>query len=184
MFTEKKRAIYFSMALIAAVYQLPSADAAPSSGNACINHNQAVIREGKGEIWRGSFERFAASHPDLSTEQQALVSEALKLSPSFGAVDNKASVSPELLRRTIGIVSRFRSILSNTQMGELFSAMGAMQMWLVESSVMAVPFCDCAGSGACGGGGQPSGTCSAGCLSWDGSNGTRYDGLCGTGAAE
>jgi hypothetical protein len=162
---------------------LASAEPVPMTGALCVSPAQALISEGNGALWRASFEQFAASHPELSSTQQTLVTEALNLAPAIAAVKGGQRVPQELIGRVVEVVVRTRAALSPSQRGELFSRMGPMQTWLIKRGALATPFCDCAGTGACGGGGQPSGTCSAGCISWDG-NGTRYDGLCGTSLEE
>ncbi len=162
---------------------VPSAQAAPRTGALCLSPDLATIHEGNGALWRNAFEQFVASHPELTAEQRSIVADALNLAPAIATIKGEMSAPPDLVSHMIEVVTRIRAALPTSTQGELFSRMGPMQGSLEKLGVIGTPYCDCAGTGACGGGGQPSGTCQAGCISWD-SGGTRYDGLCGTSLEE
>src|SRR5689334_21302706 len=103
-----KKSACWVLALGALLCYLPSAQAGSGSrlGTPCMGPEQKVISQGNGALWRVSFEDFAANHPDLSPAKQALINDALSLTPTITAFEAKRSAPSDLVRREVEIVSR------------------------------------------------------------------------------
>jgi hypothetical protein len=106
-----------------------------------------------------ALERFTAARPDLTAAQQQFLREALPLGNDLPP------------RKAMRFVEEARELFSHNERGALFTSMGPMQRVL--SLLAAIPaYCDCPGNPCVGG------SCVSGCISWDGEDGVRRDGLC------
>jgi hypothetical protein len=139
---------------------------------------------GRADLWRNALEDFKTEHTSLTADQAQFIEEATKFSDVLVQQPDNIHAQLSFIRKAERIVERSHELFTHRELGELYSAMGGpMQRWLA-SMVAMTPFCDCYSSPCTLGNSSPSGTCSAGCLSWDDNSGTRYTGLCGTSAAE
>lgn len=162
-------------AVVAFVTLLPDAASAAPCGA-----GSASTPAARADLWRGALERFAVDRPDFTPEQTRFIAQALELSDDLATPPQDERTQAIFIRKAKRVVERSRELFSDAELGQLFSSMGPMQSWLADVVAM-TPYCDCIGGGSCSmGPGGPSGTCQAGCLSWDGSDGQRRDGLCGS----
>jgi hypothetical protein len=174
------RSLIMALVVLTVITLLPGTmSAAPASVAPCTMETVRTPAA-RAELWRKSLDSFAAGHPGLTAEQGQLLDQAVSLGDEIATLKQDASAQAAFGRKASLFMERARKVLSNNELGELFTGMGQTQVWLAEM-VASVPYCNCStNGGACTmGGGGPSGTCQSGCVSWDGDTGTRYSGMCG-----
>lgn len=173
MINSRSRALVMSVALVTLFTLLPNQTyaAAPCTMAA------ARTPEARAELWREAVDNFTAARPDLSAEQSQLLGQAVSLGNEIATLKQDAREQAVFARKATRFMDRARELFTNNELGELFTGMGQTQVWLAELAA-STPYCNCTGSGSCTFGGGPTGTCTAGCQSWDGEDGRRRDGLC------
>lgn len=170
------RIFVVALAIVALVALLPGT---ASAGAPCTAATANTVGE-RADLFRLSLERFNSQHANLTAEQRQFIAQSAKLADDLGATEQDAGA----IRKAKQFVDRSHELFSNNQLGELFSSMGPLQHFLAVAAA-AAPFCDCIGTGDCVmGPGGPTGTCAAGCQSWDGSDGVRRNGICSPKAVE
>jgi hypothetical protein len=180
MYQSTSRTLVMALAVVVFVTLLPDANAA--SAVPC-RAELASTPAGRADLWRKALQRFTAEHADLTAEQARFVSQAVQLGDDLATQQKDERTQAAFIQKAKKIVERSHELFSNGQLGALYSSMGPLQKWFGDV-IQSTAFCDCIGSGSCTMGGGPSGTCQAGCTSWDGTDGQRRDGLCGSAAAE
>jgi hypothetical protein len=179
MFHSLSRTLVMALVVVAlaALPAVAAAAPAPCKGDASIPLKRA-------ELWLGAVEQFTTQHPDLTADQAQFIDQAVTLAKDLAVQPEDVRAQATFKRKVKGIVERSQELFTRNQLGALYSAMGGpMQRWLAEMTAMS-PLCDCVGTGSCTmPNGGPTGTCQGGCLTWE-NGGTRYDGLCGSAAAE
>ena len=131
----------------------------------------------RAELWRQALDRFSAERPDLTAEQMQFINDAHRLGDQIATLQQNERARAIFARKAARFVDRSRELFSQTELGELFSSMGQTQIWLADL-LAATPYCNCTGSGDCTFNGGPTGSCNSGCVSWDGEDGRRRDGIC------
>jgi hypothetical protein len=150
----------------------------------CIAAAAANTPGERADLFRQSLERFGTNHADLTTAQRQFITQSARLGEDLGATQPDARAEASLIRKAKTFVERSHELFTNNQLGELFTSMGSVQHFFAAAAA-AAPFCNCIGQGDCVmGPGGPTGTCAAGCQSWDGSDGFRRDGICSPKAVE
>lgn len=168
-------AVLLALPMVAATADAPCRGAA-IKGDASTAH-------GRADLWRNALVTFKAGHTNLTADQARFIDEATLFSDALANQPEDTQARIGFIRKAERLVARSRELFTNRELGELYSSMGPMQSWLAET-VAATPFCNCYSSPCTlGSGGSPTGTCAAGCLSWDDNGGTRYTGLCSSAAA-
>lgn len=175
------RYVVVALALVVLVTLLPQTAAAAGP---CIAATAANTPGERADLFRLSLERFGANHADLTAAQRQFITQSAKLGDDLGATQPDARAEAALIRKAKTFVERSHELFTNNQLGELFTSMGSVQTFFAAAAA-AAPFCNCIGQGDCVmGPGGPTGTCAAGCQSWDGSDGFRRDGICSPKAVE
>jgi hypothetical protein len=179
MFHSFSRILVLGLVIVALAALPTVAEAAPAP---CKGDASTPLR--RADLWLGALEQFAVQHPDLTADQAQFIDQAVTLAKDLAVQPEDVRVQAALQRKVKGVVELSRELFTRNQLGALYSAMGGpMQRWLTEMTAMTA-LCDCVGSGSCTmPNGGPTGTCQGGCLTWE-NGGTRYDGLCGSAAAE
>ncbi|MEA2489218.1 MAG: hypothetical protein QOH21_1010 [Acidobacteriota bacterium] len=137
----------------------------------------------RAELWREAIEDFTAAHPDLTPEQAQLLDQGVSLGDEIATLTQDTRAQAAFAREATAFMEHARELFTNSQLGELFTAMGETQVWMAQVTA-GDAYCTCTGTNTCTiGPGGPSGSCQAGCTSWAGSDGLRRDGLCGPAAS-
>ena len=170
--------LIMAVAVVSLFTLLPdSASAAP-----CTMRTATTAIE-RASLWNEAIDAFSA-RPGLTPEQTQFLREAGRFGEQIAALKEDSRAQAAFARRATRLMERARELFTKSQLGELFTSMGETQVWFSEV-VAAEAYCNCIGAGSCSmGPGGPSGSCSAGCTSWDGSDGQRRDGLCGSANVE
>lgn len=130
-------------------------------------------------LWLDSLARFAASHPNLTVEQQQVILDAVDLAtPATFAMPHGQGRWQQTAGRALSdLIRHAEKSFSRNELGELFSRMGPLQAWLAATKVAPIPFCNCSPIGSrCGP--NNAGICQTGCLSWTDSQGNNWVGIC------
>jgi hypothetical protein len=140
----------------------------------CVAARVSIAPEERASLWESSIQQFAAAHSELSEDQLKFLSNMESLGTSL------SSDGPVTRLKAAQLVAQAQGRFSTQQLGEIFSGMEGLQLWLVKVGALDTPYCNCSGSGPCTFSGGPTGTCKAGCISWDQNPAqtTRMDGLC------
>jgi hypothetical protein len=133
----------------------------------------------RAELWREAIDDFTAARPDLTPEQAQLLDQGVSLGDEIATLTQDTRAQAAFARKATGFMERARELFTNNELGELFTGMGETQVWMAQVTA-GDAFCNCTSNNdTCTvGPGGPSGTCKAGCSSWDGSDGLRRTGLC------
>ena len=173
----RSRAIVMSLVVVL-VTLLPNAAFAAKTCKVEL----ADTPEARATLWTEALENFTAASANLSNEQTQWLREAAAIGNEIATLKADDVAQATFARKATRFLEEGRELFTNNQLGQLFTDMGETQLWLAQ--VAAAPaYCNCSGAGSCTFSGGPTGTCNAGCTSWDG-NGTRWDGLCSPAASE
>ena len=174
----RSRVIVMTVALVTLFTLLPDAAYAARTCKVEI----ADTPEARATLWTEALENFTAASPNLSAEQTQWLREAAGIGNEIATLKADDAAQATFARKATRFLEQGRELFTNDQLGRLFTDMGETQLWLAK--VAAGPaYCNCSGAGPCTFSGGPTGTCNAGCVSWDG-DGTRWDGLCSPAAAD
>jgi hypothetical protein len=134
--------------------------------------------DARAELWLEAIDDFTAARPDLTPEQAQLLDEGGWLGDEIATLTQDTRAQAAFARKATGFMERARELFTNSELGELFTAMGETQVWVAQV-IAGDAYCTCTGTNSCTmAPGGPGGTCQAGCTSWAGSDGLRRDGLC------
>lgn len=143
---------------------------AGSSVAECRGPRAAVPANERGSVWIAALDAFAAEQPALSEAQARWVDRARGVGIDLSSPNEVKQGTAVRIARDL--VANAAEVFSEHQIGALFSAMGSLQRWLADVAVIAHPYCNCVRGQSCS---PLPGTCTSGCLTWDGSN---ADGIC------
>jgi hypothetical protein len=174
----RSRSFFVAVAVVALVVLLPNSAFAARACRIEIANTPAE----RAELVREALDTFTEEHPNLTAQQTEVLAQLGSLGEQIAVLHQDLQKDAAFVRNATRIVGRAREVFSNSDLGRLFTDMGETQVWLAQM-VAATPYCNCSGAGSCTFSGGPTGTCSAGCVSWDG-DGTRYDGICSAASAE
>lgn len=125
--------------------------------------------EARASLWTDAFLKFYANHPDLAADQLMVIWDAVDAGTPAAF---RRTADKEIWRSGPGaplveIIQRVEKHFTDAQLGEIFSAMGPTQLWLVENAALAAPLCNCRTIGAtCAPPFPQPNHCATGCQSW------------------
>lgn len=175
--SDRCRLMVMALVALSFVALLPTAVSAAPAG-------QAVrMADDRARLWNEGVDHFIAQRADFSPEQAALIEDAYALGDQIAVLRQDDVAQAMFARKATRFMERAREVFTNAELGQLFTSMGPAQVWFTALAA-ATPYCNCTGSGSCTfGSGGPTGTCNGGCVSWDGDDGRRRDGVCNAAAA-
>lgn len=177
--SDRYRFLILAVVVVSFVALLPgSVSAAPAAG-------QGVrIADDRVRLWNEGVDHFIAQRSEFTPDQAQLIEDAYAFGDQIAGLREDGVAQAMFARRATRFMERAREVFTNKELGQLFSSMGPAQVWFTLLAG-ATPYCNCTGSGDCTfGSGGPTGTCQGGCVSWDGDDGRRRDGVCNAAAAD
>jgi hypothetical protein len=172
---KRSRIIVMALAVVALVTLLPDTAAAAAPACKVIEARTSLERA---DLWRNALEDYALMHPGLTDAQRKFIDEARGLTGEIAALRQDERAQADFVRKATRVMEQARELFTKNELGELFTSMGQTQIWLAQI-VGATPLCNCVGPGPCQApNGGPKGDCGSGCVTWDDTGGTRWNGVC------
>lgn len=173
----RKLYVVFAVAVVLSVTTLPALARTTDCVDPAVLDDPQVLSH----HWRSSLSAFADRHPDLPVDKLALLAEGYDLGvvEAFAVEDQGRRWYAEHggpMQRWIG---RMKDTFTIPELGEIFTGMGPVQLWMAQTEVEPVPLCNCFELGEpCSKPGSPEGVCQTGCFSWTGDDDRHRVGLC------